>query len=71
MDEQQLSGSLVDRLRDTFETAAYTVEGVAARLGAQADTALARNETTLPYQRTAGGDPLDTMIRLFLLQPLT
>jgi hypothetical protein len=72
MDEQQLSGSLVDRLRDAFETAGYTVEGVAARLGAQADNALARNETTLAYQRTADGDPLDIMIRLFLLQrPVT
>lgn len=60
--------TLVDRLRDAFETAGYTVDGVAERLGAQANDALARNETTLAYRRTEAGDSLDTLIRLFLLQ---
>jgi len=68
MDEQELSAGLVDRLRGTFEAAEYTVEGVAERLGAQANNALSRNETTLAFQRTAAGDSLDTLIRLFLLQ---
>lgn len=68
MDEQELGAELVDRLRGAFEAAGYTVEGVAERLGAQANGALGRNETTLAFQRTAAGDSLDTMIRLFLLQ---
>lgn len=63
-----LSSGLVDRLRGLFETADYTVDGVAERLGSRANAALARNETTLAYRRTSGGDPLDTLIRLFLLQ---
>jgi hypothetical protein len=68
MDEQVLGVDLVDRLRDAFEAAAYTVDGVAERLGPQANNALARNETTLAFRRTDSGDALDTMIRLFLLQ---
>ncbi|MGW6278918.1 DUF7059 domain-containing protein [Kribbella sp. NPDC055071] len=64
----ELTGTDVDALRQAFTTAGYTVEGVADRLGPQANGALARNETTLASRRTAGGDALDTMIRLFLLQ---
>ncbi|MEV6287301.1 class I SAM-dependent methyltransferase [Kribbella sp. NPDC051770] len=63
-----LSSGLVDRLRGLFEAADYTVEGVAERLGARANQALARNETTLAFRQTSGGDALDTLIRLFLLQ---
>jgi hypothetical protein len=63
-----LSSGLVDRLRGLFEAADYTVEGVAERLGSRANAALARNETTLAYRQTGGGDVLDTLIRLFLLQ---
>ena len=65
---EELTISVGDRLRGAFETAGYTVEGVAERLGAQANGALTRNETTLAYRQTAGGDALDTLIRLFLLQ---
>ncbi|ADB29698.1 methyltransferase small [Kribbella flavida DSM 17836] len=64
----ELTSGLVDRLRDAFEAADYTVEGVAARLGARANAALARNETTLAYRQTAQESDLDTLIRLFLLQ---
>lgn len=64
----ELSAGVVDRLRAAFEAADYTVDGVGRRLGQQANGALARNETTLAYRRTEGGDALDTMIRLFLLQ---
>ncbi|WP_405063757.1 class I SAM-dependent methyltransferase [Kribbella sp. NBC_01505] len=64
----ELTGSLVEGLRGAFAAADYTVEGVARRLGEQANGALARNETTLAVRRTAGGAALDTMIRLFLLQ---
>ncbi len=63
-----MTGAVVDALRHAFERARYTVDGVADRLGAQANSALARNETTLAGRRTSGGDDLDTMIRLFLLQ---
>ena len=49
-----LTGTEVDALRQAFTTAGYTVEGVADRLGAQANGALARNETTLAGRRTAG-----------------
>jgi len=66
MDE--LTGNDVDALREAFAAAGYTVEGVADRLGPQANGALARNETTLAGRRTEAGDDLDTMIRLFLLQ---
>ncbi|MBB6566101.1 methyltransferase [Kribbella sandramycini] len=64
----ELTGSVVDGLRAAFEAANYSVEGVATRLGVQANAALARNETTPAYARTDSGDALDTMIRLFLLQ---
>ncbi|TDD43272.1 class I SAM-dependent methyltransferase [Kribbella antibiotica] len=64
----ELTGTVVEGLRAAFAAADYTVEGVAERLGTQASSALARNETTLAVRRTAGGDALDTMIRLFLLQ---
>lgn len=68
MNERELDAGLAERMRAAFEAAAYTVEGVAERLGAQANQALGRNETTLAFQRTTAGDPLDTLIRLFLLQ---
>ena len=49
----ELTGTDVDALRQAFTAAGYTVEGVADRLGAQANGALARNETTLAGRRTA------------------
>jgi hypothetical protein len=64
----ELTGKDVDALREAFTSAGYTVDGVADRLGEQANGALARNETTLAGRRTASGDALDTMLRLFLLQ---
>jgi len=64
----ELTGNVVEKLRAAFTAAEYTVEGVAERLGAQANAALARNETTPAVRRTGSGDALDTMIRLFLLQ---
>jgi hypothetical protein len=64
----ELTEAVADALRGVFGTAGYTVDGVADRLGAQADAALARNETTPAWRRTDGGEPLDTLIRLFLLQ---
>ena len=60
--------AIAEQLRAELGAANYTVDGVAERLGAQANGALARNETTLAYRETAAGEPIDTMIRLFLLQ---
>ncbi|WP_329005199.1 class I SAM-dependent methyltransferase [Kribbella sp. NBC_00709] len=64
----ELTGYDVGGLRDAFGAAGYTVDGVAERLGEQANGALARNETAPAVRRTGSGDALDTMIRLFLLQ---
>jgi methylase of polypeptide subunit release factors len=55
------------RLRDAFLAAGYTVDGVADRLGPVATAALARHETVPARRATTGGDPLDTLIQLFLL----
>ncbi|MDX6291440.1 MAG: hypothetical protein QOH50_515 [Kribbellaceae bacterium] len=72
MTSEQAGTELTDvaagALRDAFDTAGYTVEGVAERLGSQANAALGRNETVPAMRATEGGDPLDTLIRLFLLQ---
>ncbi|HEY3005069.1 MAG TPA: transferase, partial [Kribbellaceae bacterium] len=65
---ETLPDDIVDRLRDCLGGAGYTVDGVSARLGETAHAALGRNETTPAYRATTGGDELDTMIRLFLLQ---
>ncbi len=58
----------VDRLRDAFLAADYTVEGVAGLLGAPAQAALGRHETVPSLRATADGGPLATLVRLFLLQ---
>ena len=56
------------RLREAFLAAGYTVDGVADRLGPEATAALQRHETVPARRRTAGGDALDALVRLFLLQ---
>ena len=65
---RELTGYDVGGVRAAFVGAGYTVDGVAERLGEQANGALARNETAPAARRTDSGDALDTMIRLFLLQ---
>ncbi|QNE20336.1 methyltransferase [Kribbella qitaiheensis] len=60
--------AIAEQLRAEFDVAGYTVEGVAERLSGLASGALGRNETTLAYRETAAGEPIDAMIRLFLLQ---
>lgn len=60
--------SLPHRLRAALVVAGFTYDGVAEVLGQQAHDALARNETTPALRRTSGGWPLETLIRLFLLQ---
>ncbi|UDY23812.1 methyltransferase [Nocardioides sp. Kera G14] len=56
------------RLRDALLDAGFTYDAVAEQLGPQAHAALGRNETVPGRQRTQGRSPLETLIRLFLLQ---
>ncbi len=48
--------------------AGFTYDGVAEVLGPEAHAALSRNETTPALRVTHGGFPIETLIRLFLLQ---
>ena len=59
---------LPHRLRAALVMAGFTYDAVAEVLGPVAHDALARNETTPGLRRTSGGWPLETLIRLFLLQ---
>ncbi|MFC6286908.1 methyltransferase [Nocardioides sp. GCM10027113] len=59
---------LTQRLRGALEDAGFTYDGVAEVLGPLAHDALARNETVPGLRRTAGGSPVETLVRLFLLQ---
>ena len=59
---------LPQRLRAALLVAGFTYDAVAEVLGPVAHDALARNETTPGLRRTTGGWPLETLIRLFLLQ---
>ncbi|HYF74581.1 MAG TPA: class I SAM-dependent methyltransferase [Nocardioides sp.] len=59
---------LPQRLRAALVMAGFTYDAVAEVLGPEAHAALARNETTPGLRRTGGGWPLETLIRLFLLQ---
>ena len=56
------------RLREALERARFTYDGVAELLGPLAHAALGRNETVPGLRRTRGGSPLETLVRLFLLQ---
>jgi len=62
------SPDLPHRLRAALQDAAYTYDAVAELLGSTAYLALQRNETTPALRRTSGGGPLETLVRLFLLQ---
>ncbi|MBC9732780.1 methyltransferase [Nocardioides marmotae] len=56
------------RLRGALTVAGFTYDAVAELLGPEAHAALGRNETTPGLRRTQGGSPLETLVRLFLLQ---
>ncbi|GGO72765.1 DUF7059 domain-containing protein [Nocardioides deserti] len=56
------------RLRAALTVAGFTYDAVAELLGPRAHEALARNETTPGLRLTQGGSPLETLVRLFLLQ---
>ena len=60
--------TLPQRLRAALVMAGFTYDGVAEVLGTAAHEALSRNETTPALRRTTGGFPVETLIRLFLLQ---
>ncbi|MFJ4922395.1 methyltransferase [Streptomyces sp. NPDC088725] len=56
------------RLRDALLAADFTADGLLELLGAPAYTALARSETVPALRATRGDSPLETLVRLFLLQ---
>jgi methylase of polypeptide subunit release factors len=55
-------------LRDALRAAAFTADGCLGLLGAAAYAALSRAETVPALRATRGGSPLETLVRLFLLQ---
>ncbi|CAG7649113.1 DUF7059 domain-containing protein [Actinacidiphila bryophytorum] len=55
-------------LRDDLLAAAFTADGCLDLLGAVAYAALSRAETVPALRATRGDSPLDTLVRLFLLQ---
>ncbi|WP_307795273.1 DUF7059 domain-containing protein [Actinacidiphila acididurans] len=55
-------------LRDDLRAAAFTADGCLDLLGAVAYAALSRAETVPALRATRGGSPLETLVRLFLLQ---
>ncbi|MFF3173799.1 methyltransferase [Streptomyces sp. NPDC057900] len=56
------------RLREALLAADFTADGLLDLLGASAYAALARSETVPALRATRGDAPLDTLVRLFLLQ---
>ncbi|MFD3731694.1 methyltransferase [Streptomyces sp. NPDC058632] len=56
------------RLRDALLGASFTADGLLELLGAPAYAALARSETVPAFRATRGDTPLETLVRLFLLQ---
>jgi hypothetical protein len=60
--------ALAPALRAALTAATYSYDAVGDLLGTTAQLALARNETTPALRRTTHGSPLETLVRLFLLQ---
>ncbi|WP_377270102.1 methyltransferase [Peterkaempfera sp. SMS 1(5)a] len=58
----------IPRLREALSAADFTADGCLELLGATAYAALARSETVPALRATRGGSPLETLVRLFLLQ---
>ncbi|QGZ49646.1 methyltransferase [Streptomyces sp. QHH-9511] len=56
------------RLREALLAADFTADGLLELLGAPAYAALARSETVPALRATRGHSPLETLVRLFLLQ---
>jgi len=58
----------LQRVRDLFEQAGYTVDGVRRLLGPVAGAALARDEIVPALRAARGGTPAEILLRLFWLQ---
>jgi hypothetical protein len=56
----------IARLRHALAEAGYTSGGIADRIGPAATETLRRNDFRAAIARTGSGDPLDTLIRLFV-----
>jgi methylase of polypeptide subunit release factors len=56
----------IDRLRAALVAAGYTATGIAGRLGPDATAALGRHDHRATLRATGSGDPLDTLIRLYV-----
>ncbi|MFI9269618.1 methyltransferase [Kitasatospora sp. NPDC052896] len=56
------------RLREALLAASYTADGCLDLLGPTGYAALARGESVPALRATRGGTPLETLVRLFLLQ---
>lgn len=63
----RISDVAVDAVADALTDAGYTHKGVQEVLGDVAMRALARDEYVAAIRATAGGSPIETIIRLFLL----
>ncbi|MFY1633115.1 DUF7059 domain-containing protein [Solwaraspora sp. WMMB335] len=61
-----LDAAGIDQLRTALSAAGFTSTGIAQRLGPQATSAVARNDYRTALRRTADGDPLATLIRLYV-----
>ncbi|KIZ19682.1 DUF7059 domain-containing protein [Streptomyces natalensis] len=62
------SSARTERLRHALLAADFTADGLLDLLGAPAYAALARSETVPALRATRGDGPLETLVRLFLLQ---
>ncbi|WP_026421565.1 DUF7059 domain-containing protein [Actinokineospora inagensis] len=63
----QFSDEFCARLADALRVVGYDADGVVAALGNQAHAALGRGEPEPARRSTAGGGPLATLIRMFLV----
>lgn len=63
-----LTSELTAKLREALIEADFTVDAVATRIGAEAQRALMRNQTSPARRRTGDGSTLSTLTRLFSLQ---
>lgn len=61
-----LSPAGIDQLREALTGAGYTSAGIAARIGPQASVAAARGDVRAALRASTGGDPLATLVRVFV-----
>ncbi|GGK27237.1 SAM-dependent methyltransferase [Pilimelia terevasa] len=61
-----LPGDDLARLRAALSAADFTATGVAARIGPEAAAAVNRGDHRAALRATAGGTPLDTLVRLYV-----